>query len=134
MTKKFDVKEQARDIIEENLDMEAVKYLGAISEEMQQIFSSNPMPTFEEVARIVTGYFTSEGRPADFIEDWLRTADEHTRSRGLDEAERPKAILSDLGVFRFMLFLKERGLTEEQINIVLTGAVQQAADEEGESI
>lgn len=132
MSKKFDVKEQARDILEENLDMEAVIYLGRISEEMEQIFSSNPSPSFADVQRIVTDYFTTDGRPAEFIEDWLRTADEHTRSRGLDEAERPKAILSDLGVFRFMWFLKERGLTEEQINIVLTGAVQQATGQQGE--
>jgi len=31
-----------------------------------------------------------------------------------------------------MWFLKERGLTEEQINIVLTGAVQQATGQQGE--
>jgi hypothetical protein len=130
MSKKFDVKEQARDILEENLDMEAVIYLGRISEEMQLIFSSNPTPTFDDVARIVTDYFTSDGRPPGFIEDWLRTAEEHSKSRGLDEVERPKAILSDLGVFRFMWFLKERGLTEEQINIVLTGAVQQATGQQ----
>mgnify|MGYP001768403940 FL=1 len=132
MSKKFDVKEQARDILEENLDMEAVIYLGRISEEMEQIFSSNPTPSFADVQRIVTDYFTTDGRPAEFIEDWLRTADEHTRSRGLDDVERPKAILSDLGVFRVMWFLKERGLTEEQINIVLTGAVQQATGQQGE--
>ena len=132
MSKKYDVKEQARDILEENLDMEAVIYLGRISEEMELIFSNNPTPSFADVERIVTDYFTTDGRPAGFIEDWLRTADEHTRSRGLDEVERPKAILSDLGVFRFMWFLKERGLTEEQINIVLTGAVQQATGQQGE--
>ena len=133
MTKKFDVKEQARDILEEALDMEAVAFLGQISEEMQQIFASNPTPSFSDVVRIVTEYFAGDGRPAEFIEDWIRTAEEHTRSQGLDEADRPKAILSDLGVFRFMWFLKERGLTEEQINIVLTGAVQQATgDQEGE--
>jgi len=132
MSKKFDVKEQARDILEENLDMEAVICLGTISGEMEQIFSSNPSPTFADVERIVTGYFSADGRPAEFIEDWLRTAGEHARSRGLDETERPKAILSDLGVFRFMWFLKERGLTEEQINIVLTGAVQQATGQQEE--
>jgi hypothetical protein len=132
MSKKFDVKEQARDILEENLDMEAVIYLGKISEEMQQIFNSNPTPSLADVRRIVTDYFTTDGRPAEFIEDWLRTADEHSRSRGLDDADCPKAILSDLGVFRFMWFLKERGLTEEQINIVLTGAVQQATGQQGE--
>lgn len=131
MTKKFDVKEQARDIIEENLDMEAVMYLGTISEEMQRIFTGNPEPTFDDVVRIVTDYFTGDGRPEGFIEDWLRTAEEHSRSRGLHESDRPKAMLSDLGVFRFMWFLKERGLTEEQINIVLTGAVQQATGESG---
>jgi len=132
MTKKFDVKKQAKDILEENLDMEAVMYLGRISEEMQQIFSSNPMPSFDDVARIVTDYFVADGRPAGFIEDWIRTAEEHSKSRGLDEEDRPKAILSDLGVFRFMWFLKERGLTEEQINIVLTGAVQQATGQQEE--
>jgi hypothetical protein len=132
MTKKFDVKKQAKDILEENLDMEAVLYLGRISEEMQQIFNSNPMPSFDDVSRIVTDYFLGDGRPVGFIEDWIRTAEEHSKSRGLDDTDRPKAILSDLGVFRFMWFLKERGLTEEQINIVLTGAVQQATGQHGE--
>jgi hypothetical protein len=132
MTKQYDVKERARDIIEENLDMEAVRFLGTISDEMERIFMSNPMPTFDEVTRIVTDYFVAEGRTDGFIEDWLRTATEHCTSRGLDHADQPKAILSDLGVFRFMWFLKDRGLTEEQINIVLTGAVQQATGDPDE--
>jgi hypothetical protein len=128
MTKKFDVKEKARDIIEETLDMEAVVLLGKISEEMQLIFHENPSPTFADAVRIVTDFFVTDGRPSLFIEDWLRTAEEHSRSRGLDEIDQPKAMLSDLGVFRFMWFLKEKGLTEDQIDIVLTGAVQQATD------
>ncbi len=128
MTKKFDVKEKARDILEETLDMEAVVLLGKISEEMQLIFTNNPTPTFADAVRIVTDYFVSDGRPAGFIDDWLRTAQDHSRSRGLDETDQPKAMLSDLGVFRFMWFLKVKGLTEEQIDIVLTGAVQQATD------
>ncbi|MCE1274178.1 MAG: RidA family protein [Chlorobiaceae bacterium] len=132
MTKKFDVKEKARDILEETLDMEAVVLLSRISEEMQLIFSDNPAPTFEDAARIVTEYFVNDGRPEVFIEDWLRTARDHSRSRGLDDADQPKAILSDLGVFRFMWFLKEKGLSEEQIDIVLTGAVQQATDQREE--
>ena len=127
MTKKLDVKEKARDILEETLDMEAVLLLGKISEEMQLIFTDNPTPTFADAVRIVTDYFVADGRPSAFIEDWLRTASEHSRSRGLDDTDQPKAMLSDLGVFRFMWFLKQKGLTEEQIGIVLTGAVQQAA-------
>jgi hypothetical protein len=128
MTKKFDVKEKARDILEETFDTEAVVLLGKISEEMQLIFTNNPSPTFADAVRIVTDYFVSDGRPDGFIEDWLRTAEEHSRSRGLDEFDQPKAMLSDLGIFRFMWFLKEKGLTEDQIDIVLTGAVQQATD------
>ncbi len=127
MDKKIDVKEQARSILEEALDMEAVLLLGSISEQMELIFHENPTPTFDDAARIVTDYFRGDGRPADFIDDWLRTARDHCRSRGLEEADQPKAILSDLGVFRFMWFLKGKGLSDEQINIVLTGAVQQAA-------
>jgi hypothetical protein len=129
MTKKFDVKEKAKDILEETFDTEAVKLLARISEEMQLIFSDNPMPTFADAVRIVTDFFVNDGRSDGFIEDWLRTAKEHSSSRGLDEADQPKAMLSDLGVFRFMWFLKEKGLTEDQINIVLTGAVQQATDQ-----
>lgn len=128
MAKKFDVKEKAKDILEEALDMEAVAVLANISDEMQLIFSNNPQPTFSDAISIVTGYFQTDGRSGGFIEDWLRTAREHSSSRGLDEADQPKAMLSDLGVFRFMCFLKEKGLTEEEIGIVLTGAVQQATD------
>ncbi|NTU68673.1 MAG: RidA family protein [Chlorobiaceae bacterium] len=131
MTKKFDVKEKARGILEEALDMEAVLLLNRISEQMQLIFHENPHPTFDDAVRIVKDYFRGDGRPADFIEDWLRTAVDHSMARGLDEADQPKAMLSDLGVFRFMWFLKEKGLSEEQIDIVLTGAVQQAADHQG---
>jgi hypothetical protein len=129
MTKKFDVKEKAKDILEETLDMEAVAVLAKISEEMQLIFNDNPQPTFPDVVRIITGFFENDGRSGQFIEDWVRTAEEHSRSRGLEEPDQPKAMLSDLGVFRFMCFLKEKGLTEEQIHIVLTGAVQQATDQ-----
>ncbi len=132
MTKKFDVKEKAKDILEEALDMEAVLLLNRISEQMQLLFDENPNPTLDDAARIVRGYFRGEGRPADFIEDWIRTASEHSRSRGLSVDEQPKAMLSDLGVFRFMWFLKEKGLSEEQIDIVLTGAVQQATGQQGE--
>ncbi|NTV01296.1 MAG: RidA family protein [Chlorobiaceae bacterium] len=132
MTKKLDVKEKAREILEEALDMEAVLLLNRISEQMQLIFDENPNPTLDDAIRIVTDYFRGDGRPAEFIEDWLHTAAEHCSSRGLDNAGKPKAMLSDLGVFRFMWFLKEKGLSEEQIDIVLTGAVQQAADHQGE--
>lgn len=132
MNKKFDVKEQARNILEEALDMEAVLLLGRISEQMELIFQQNPTPSFDDAARIVTDYFRGDGRPADFIDDWIRTAREHCRSRGLPDVDQPKAMLSDLGVFRFMWFLKEKGLSEEQIDIVLTGAVQQAADHQGQ--
>ena len=130
MTKKFDVKEKAKDILEETFDTEAVKLLARISDEMQLIFTDNPMPTFADAVRVVTDYFVNDGRSDGFIEDWLRTAREHCSSRGLDEVDQPKAMLSDLGVFRFMWFLKEKGLTEDQINIVLTGAVQQATDQQ----
>jgi hypothetical protein len=132
MNKKFDVKEKAKDILEETFDKEAVMLLGKISEEMQLIFVSNPSPTVADAVRIVTHYFVNDGRPVGFIEDWLRTAEEHCKSRGLDEIDQPKAMLSDLGVFRFMWFLKEKGLTEDQINIVLTGAVQQATDQQNQ--
>lgn len=128
MNKKFDVKAQAKDILEETFDKEAVMLLGKISEEMQLILVSNPTPTFADAARIVTHYFVNDGRTEEFIEDWLSTAQDHCKSRGLDEADQPRAMLSDLGIFRFMWFLKEKGLTEDQINIVLTGAVQQATD------
>jgi hypothetical protein len=131
MSKQHDVKEKAREILEESLDMEAVVLLGKISDEMRLIFSNNPTPTFADAERIVTDYFVSDGRPLLFIEDWLRTAAEHSRTRGLDSTDQPKAMLSDLGVFRFMWFLKEKGLSEEQIDIVLTGAVQQATGKSG---
>ncbi|NTW52386.1 MAG: RidA family protein [Chlorobiaceae bacterium] len=132
MNKKFDVKAQAKDILEETFDTEAVMLLGKISEEMQLILVSNPSPTFVDAARIVTHYFVNDGRSEGFIEDWLRTAEEHCKSRGLDEADQPKAMLSDLGIFRFMWFLREKGLSEDQINIVLTGAIQQATDNQDE--
>jgi hypothetical protein len=129
MRNKFDVKEQAKDILEETLDMEAVAVLAKISEEMQLIFSNNPQPTFPDAVRIVTDYFENNGKSGPFIGDWIRTAEEHSKSRGLNKDDQPKAMLSDLGVFRFMSFLKDKGLTDDQIFIVLTGAVQQATDQ-----
>ncbi len=130
MAKKFDVKQKAKDILEEALDREAVDVLAKISREMQQVFNENPEPSWPDVVRIVTDYFTSDGKSEQFIANWINTAKEHSRSRGLREEDQPKAMLSDLGVFRFMNFLMEKGLTDDQVNIVLRGAIQRAADEE----
>ena len=57
MTQKSGVKEQAKDILEENLDKEAVIVLARISEEMQFLFTAHPEPSRDEVERIVTGFF-----------------------------------------------------------------------------
>ncbi|ARM30741.1 hypothetical protein [Prosthecochloris sp. HL-130-GSB] len=129
MANKFDVKERAKDILEETLDREAVNVLAAISQEMQGIFRENPEPSREDAVKIVTEYFTADGKSEQFIANWISTAEEHSASRGLSDADQPKAMLSDLGVFRFMNFLKEQGLTDDQISIVLRGAVQQATDQ-----
>lgn len=131
MERKQDVKDRAKDILEETLDREAVIVLTRISEEMQLVFEAHPEPTREDVERIVTAFFLEKGKSEGFIEDWIQTSGEHSRSRGLREADQPKAMLSDLGVFRFMSFLKDKGLTDDQITIVLTGAVQQAASDQG---
>ncbi|MEI6848027.1 MAG: RidA family protein [Chlorobiaceae bacterium] len=127
MTQKYDVKDRAKDILEETLDREAVIVVARISEEMQLLFRAHPEPTWEEVERIVTGFFLENGKSEKFIEDWIKTSEEYSCTRGLSLQDRPKAMLSDLGVFRFMSFLKDKGLTDDQITIVLTGAVQQAA-------
>lgn len=122
-----DVKKQAKDILEETLDREAAIVLTRISEEMRLIFQAHPEPDYNDVERIVTGFFLEKGKSEEFIGDWLETAREYGRTRGVDGSDLPKAMLSDFGVFRFMSFLKDKGLTDEQITIVLTGAVQQAA-------
>ena len=130
MTQKSDVKEQAKDILEETLDREAVIVLARISEEMQLIFQAHPEPAMDKVKVIVTGFFLENGKSEQFIDDWIKTSEEYSCARGLDEQYQPKAMLSDLGVFRFMSFLKDKGLTDDQIAIVLTGAVQQAASDQ----
>lgn len=130
MTQKSDVKEQAKEILEETLDREAVIVLARISEEMQLLFQAHPEPAMDMVKVIVAGFFLENGKSEQFIDDWIKTSEEYSRARGLDEQYQPKAMLSDLGVFRFMSFLKDRGLTDEQIAIVLTGAVQQAASDQ----
>jgi hypothetical protein len=129
MDQKRDVKDRAKDILEETLDREAVIVLTRISEEMQLVFEAHPEPSREDVEHIVTAFFLEKGKTETFIEDWIHTSREHSRSRGLADMDQPKAMLSDLGVFRFMSFLKDRGLTDDQITIVLTGAVQQAASD-----
>jgi hypothetical protein len=130
MTHKSDVKERAKDILDETLDREAVIVLTRISEEMQLLFLAHPEPEAEKVKEIVTGFFLENGRSEQFIDDWIKTSEEYSRTRGLSEQDQPKAMLSDLGVFRFMNFLKDKGLTDDQITIVLTGAVQQAASDQ----
>ncbi|MCG8343551.1 MAG: RidA family protein [Chlorobiales bacterium] len=129
MAKKVDVTQKAKDILEEALDREAVDVLAKISREMQQIFHEHPEPTRQDVVRIVSDYFTGNGKSEQFVTSWISTAEEHCKSRGLREEDQPKAMLSDLGVFRFMNFLMEKGLTDDQVNIVLRGAVQRANDE-----
>ena len=130
MTHKSDVKERAKDILDETLDREAVIVLARISEEMQFLILAHPEPEADKVKEIVTGYFLENGRSEQFIDDWIQTSEEYSRTRGLSEQDQPKAMLSDLGVFRFMNFLKDKGLTDDQITIVLTGAVQQAASDQ----
>ena len=132
MTHKSDVKERAKDILDETLDREAVIVLTRISEEMQLLFLAHPEPQGEKVKGIVTGFFLENGRSEQFIDDWIKTSEEYSRTRGLSEQDQPKAMLSDLGVFRFMNFLKDKGLTDDQITIVLTGAVQQAVSDHSE--
>ncbi len=132
MTHKSDVKERAKDILDENLDREAVIVLARISEEMQLLILAHPEPEADKVKEIVTGFFLENGRSEQFIDDWIKTSEEYSRTRGLSEQDQPKAMLSDLGVFRFMNFLKDKGLTDDQITIVLTGAVQQAASDQSE--
>ncbi|MBM3163162.1 MAG: RidA family protein [Chlorobi bacterium] len=127
MSHNSDVKKQAKDILEETLDREAVIVLARISEEMQLLFQAHPEPDRSDVERIVTGFFLEKGKSEEFIEDWIMTSLEYGRTRGLSGSDLPRAMLSDLGVFRFMSFLKDKGLTDEQITIVLTGAIQQAA-------
>ncbi|MFZ4525318.1 MAG: RidA family protein [Chlorobium sp.] len=129
MTHKSDVKERAKDILDENLDREAVIVLARISEEMQLLILAHPEPEAGKVKEIVTGFFLENGRSEQFIDDWIKTSEEYSRTRGLSEQDQPKAMLSDLGVFRFMNFLKDKGLTDDQITIVLTGAVQQAVSD-----
>jgi len=132
MTQQSDVKDQAKDILEETLDREAVIVLARISEEMQLLFLAHPDPEADKVKVIVTGFFLENGKSEQFIEEWIKTSEEYSRTRGLSQQDQPKAMLSDLGVFRFMSFLKDKGLTDEQITIVLTGAVQQAtSDQQG---
>ncbi len=130
MTHKSDVKERAKDILDETLDREAVIVLARISEEMQLLILAHPEPEADKVKEIVTGFFLENGRSEQFIDDWIHTSEEYSRTRGLSEQDQPKAMLSDLGVFRFMNFLKDKGLTDDQITIVLTGAVQQAASDQ----
>ncbi len=130
MTQKSDVKERAKDILDETLDREAVIVLARISEEMQLLILAHPEPEADKVKEIVTGFFLENGRSEQFIDDWIHTSEEYSRTRGLSEQDQPKAMLSDLGVFRFMNFLKDKGLTDDQITIVLTGAVQQAASDQ----
>ncbi|MEI8032175.1 MAG: RidA family protein [Chlorobiaceae bacterium] len=132
MAHKSDVKERAKDILEETLDREAVIVLARISEEMQLLFTAHPDPSMADVERIVAGFFLENGKSEQFIDDWMQTSLEYTATRGLSVSDRPKAMLSDFGVFRFMSFLKDKGLTDEQITIVLAGAVEQAAVEHNE--
>ena len=49
MTHKSDVKERAKDILDETLDREAVIVLTRISEEMQLLFLAHPEPQGEKV-------------------------------------------------------------------------------------
>ncbi len=130
MIQESDVKGQAKDILDETLDREAVLVLTRISEEMQLLFIAHPDPTAAKVKEIVAGFFLENGKSEQFIDDWIKTSEDYGQLRGLSEHDQPKAMLSDFGVFRFMSFLKDKGLTDDQITIVLTGAVQQASEQQ----
>lgn len=120
--------DKAVDILEKKLNEQAMKGFLEISEDMERMFNENPSPTREQAIAIITGYFKDKGESDKFIRNWLEAAELHCKTYGIDGAELPKAMLADLGMFRFMSFLEEQGLSEDEIFTVFSGAAEQPTE------
>ncbi|NTW48426.1 MAG: homeobox domain-containing protein [Chlorobiales bacterium] len=122
--------DNAVDILEKKLSEDGMREFLGISEEMEKLFNDNPSPTREQAIAIISEYFKDLGESEKFIRNWLEAAELHCKTYGIDGSELPKAMLADLGMFRFMSFLEEQGLSEEEIFTVFSGAADQASDDE----
>lgn len=122
--------DNAVDILEKKLSEEGMREFLGISDDMEKLFNDNPSPTRDQAIKIISDYFKDRGESEKFIRNWLEAAELHCKTYGIDGSELPKAMIADLGMFRFMSFLEEQGLSEEEIFTVFSGAADQASDYE----
>ncbi|NTV46043.1 MAG: RidA family protein [Chlorobiales bacterium] len=120
--------DKAVDILEKKLSQEGMRGFLEISEDMEKLFNENPSPTREQAVTIISEYFKDRGESEKFIRNWLEAAELHCKTYGIDGSELPKAMLADLGMFRFMSFLEEQGLSEDEIFAVFSGAAEQTTE------
>ena len=119
-------------LLEETLDGPGMTEFGKISRDMEKIFTENPNPTYDDAVRIITEYFTEKGEAEAFISKWIAASNSNCKAFEISDEEKPKAMLADLGMFRFMSFLEKQGFTEEQIYTIFAGTAEQVDDDGGE--
>jgi len=117
-------------LLEETLDGPGMTEFGKISRDMERIFTENPNPTYDEAVGLITEHFTEKGEAEDFISKWIAASNSNCKAYQISEEEKPKAMLADLGMFRFMSFLEMQGFTEEQIYTIFAGAAEQVEEDE----
>lgn len=125
MTEKNDRTEKVIELLMKYLDEDAFIELAQISADMERYLSENPNPTLESVQQTIATFFKQRGEDDDFIQGWLSQAEQHCYSYGLPSDTIPVAMLADFGLYRYMEFLYEHGMSEEEIMDVFANATEE---------
>ena len=123
-------KNKALEILEKKLDEKGIQEFLSISNDMEMIFGKYPELDMETAKSLIEDYFSNRGESKEFIDKWLGKAQAHCKKYGIEKNAMPKAMVADLGMFRFMSFFEEYGLSEQEIFQIFSGAADQVSDVE----
>jgi|GEM_PF-1778587 len=123
-------KNKALEILSERLDDKAIEAFLKISMDMENFYKAYPEMDMAQAREIIENFFSERSESKEFIDKWINKAKAHCEKYGIDEASLPKALVADLGMFRFMSLLEENGFTQEEIFQVFSGAAHQVSDVE----
>jgi hypothetical protein len=120
----------ALDILEKKLNDEAIEEFLSISNDMETLFKEHAELSMSKAREIIESFFYGRGESEAFVEKWIKRASEHCKKYGIVEDAMPKALVADLGMFRFMTFFEENGLSHEEVFQIFAGAADQTSDVE----
>lgn len=117
--------EKVTQLLAKYLDEQDFIALSEISADMERHIASDPNPTMQSVALTISNFFKTRGEDDFFIQEWIAQAEQHCRSYGLPDDAIPAAMLADFGLYRYMEFLLERGMSQEEIMEVFANVTEE---------